>query len=77
METVTEKEETAEPVAGSALRAVVQEVRESREALGKVERDAVRAARRSGLSWEAIGAAFGVSRQAAHERFSSVDSDGE
>lgn len=36
-------------------------------------RDAVAAARRSGCSWEMIGAMLGTSRQAAQERFGKSD----
>jgi hypothetical protein len=36
---------------------------------------AVRAQRFLGESWRAIGEALGISRQAAHERFRSVDDD--
>ena len=34
---------------------------------------AVRAARRNGATWEAIGAILGITRQAAHSRFSGPD----
>lgn len=34
---------------------------------------AVRAARRNGATWEAIGAILGITRQAAHSRFSGPE----
>jgi len=39
-------------------------------ALGRELDDAVRFARKAGASWEAIGQAAGMSRQAAHSRWS-------
>jgi hypothetical protein len=52
----------------SAARWAAQEV----EAL---ERSLVRHARSQGSSWALIGYALGVSRQAAHERYSGPDLD--
>jgi hypothetical protein len=49
----------------TALRAAARLER----AASAVSLDAVRAARRGLVSWEAIGRALGVSRQTAHERF--------
>jgi DNA-directed RNA polymerase specialized sigma24 family protein len=40
--------------------------------LDRWQRKAVKAARKQGYSWEEIAAAFGVSRQAAWERFSKA-----
>lgn len=47
-------------------------IRELTERITEIERDRnalVRRARRSGYSWQAIAAALGVSRQAAHKRY--------
>jgi hypothetical protein len=49
-----------------------REIVAASEAVGAAEealRVAVDNARRSGLSWSTIGAALGISKQAAHERF--------
>jgi hypothetical protein len=48
---------------------LVRVAREISAAVDEVERDAVRAARSAGVSWEAIGGVLGVSRQAAHQRY--------
>ena len=45
---------------------------EARDAADKRLRDAVAAARAAGDSWTVIGAALGVSKQAAQERFGKV-----
>jgi hypothetical protein len=47
---------------------VLEAVREARDQLEALETDCVRAALARGASWAAIGAALGVSRQAAHRR---------
>jgi hypothetical protein len=44
-------------------------IREGSRSLERWQRKAVNAARKRGLSWDEIGAAYGVSRQAAWERF--------
>ena len=44
-------------------------IREGSRSLERWQRKAVKAARKRGLSWDEIGAAYGVSRQAAWERF--------
>ncbi len=54
-----------------ALSGVVSGIREGTREMDRWQRKAVKAARKQGLSWEQIGAACGVSRQAAWERFSS------
>jgi hypothetical protein len=41
--------------------------------IGALERGLVRQARAQGTSWEVIGGALGVSRQAAHERYAGPD----
>jgi hypothetical protein len=49
-----------------------REIVAANEAVGAAEgalRVAVDNARKSGLSWSTIGAALGISKQAAHERF--------
>ncbi len=46
-------------------------IREGSRSLDRWQRKAVKAARKRGLSWDEIGSALGVSRQAAWERFST------
>ena len=46
----------------------LREVRELRRTLDCVERELVAAARRNWSSWEEIGSALAISRQAAHAR---------
>lgn len=46
-------------------------IREGSRNLDRWQRKAVRAARKQGLSWDEIGGALGVSRQAAWERFAT------
>jgi len=46
-------------------------IREGNRSMDRWQRKAVKAARKQGRSWEDIGAACGVSRQAAWERFST------
>jgi hypothetical protein len=48
---------------------LVRVTREIADTVADVERDAVRAARSAGASWEAIGGVLGVSRQAAQQRY--------
>lgn len=52
---------------------VVAGVREGMSALDEWQRKAVAAARQQGCSWEEVGKACGVSRQAAWERFAAND----
>jgi hypothetical protein len=54
--------------ATAGIKAAVIAVRSAQDALD----DGVRAARSRGLSWAKIGAAAGVSAQAAHERWSKI-----
>ena len=46
-------------------------LREGSRNLDRWQRKAVKAARKQGMTWDEIGTACGVSRQAAWERFSS------
>lgn len=46
-------------------------LREGSRNLDRWQRKAVKAARKQGMTWDDIGTACGVSRQAAWERFSS------
>ena len=48
---------------------VIAGIQESHRTLEKWQRKAVRAAREQGATWDDIGTACGVSRQAAWERF--------
>lgn len=48
---------------------VIAGIQESHRTLEKWQRKAVRAARDEGATWDDIGTACGVSRQAAWERF--------
>ena len=50
---------------------VVAGIREGSRSLDKWQRKAVKAAREQGRTWDEIGTAAGVSRQAAWERFST------
>jgi hypothetical protein len=50
---------------------VMSGIREGSRSLDRWQRKAVKAARKQGRSWDDIGAACGVSRQAAWERFST------
>lgn len=51
----------------------LRELRETRLALAALERALVVTAREGGASWSDIGAALGVSGQAANRRFRSID----
>jgi hypothetical protein len=51
----------------------LRELRETRAALMAVERTLVVTAREGHATWHEIGAALGVSGQAAHRRFRSID----
>jgi hypothetical protein len=50
---------------------VIAGIREGGRSLDEWQRKAVAAAREQGRTWDEIGAACGVSRQAAWERFST------
>lgn len=50
---------------------VIAGIREGSRSLDEWQRKAVAAAREQGRTWDEIGAACGVSRQAAWERFST------
>jgi hypothetical protein len=50
---------------------------EGRRCLELWQRKAVAAARAQGLTWDAIGSACGISRQAAWERFSTGEERGD
>ena len=47
----------------------LEAVREAREALEQLEAETARRARDSGVTWSQIGALYGVSKQAAQQRF--------
>jgi hypothetical protein len=49
---------------------VISGIREGIRSFDGTLRDAVAVARKNGITWEQIGRAWGVSRQAAWERFS-------
>jgi hypothetical protein len=61
--------------ATDALRAIpdpvgrLDAIRGAREALEVLEADAVRDARHAGVTWKAIGALYGLSKQGAQQRF--------
>ena len=57
-----------EMVGGSDALTSLRAARDLKEAVGTYEIDLARAALASGETWESIGAALGVSRQAAWER---------
>lgn len=63
---------TVEPRDASRVRAIIAAV-EAETAAADALRKAVADARAAGDSWTVIGAALGTSRQAAHERYRSVD----
>lgn len=50
---------------------VIAGIREGARSLDKWQRKAVNIARRQGRTWEEIGKACGITRQAAWERFST------
>jgi len=50
---------------------LIRGIREGSRNLDRYLRKAVKAARKNGMSWDQIGEAYGVSRQAAWERFST------
>lgn len=62
---------------------ILNEIREAREKRQRLRADAdrvderitalVAAAREHGISWQKIGAVLGVSKQAAHEHYGSMD----
>lgn len=47
----------------------LRELQSQRAAIAREEEAAVRNARLSGSSWQAIASAMGISKQAAHKRF--------
>jgi hypothetical protein len=59
--------EVADPVARLA------EVRDAREALEALESRTVGEARAAGATWGAIGGLYGISKQAAQQRFGQTD----
>jgi hypothetical protein len=50
----------------------LSEIGELRAVVARLELDLVALARAQGFSWHEIGAALGVSRQAAHKRFAAA-----
>jgi hypothetical protein len=55
--------------AAETLRALLDELADTRVRLDRVEHLTVALLRATGASWEAIGEAIGISRQAARQRF--------
>lgn len=53
----------------AATAALLREVLEARRRLDRVEFYAVELARAAGATWEDVGELFGISRQAARQRF--------
>jgi hypothetical protein len=53
-----------------AWRQLLVEVAKAREDLASIEHETIRVVREAGATWEDIGEALGISRQAARERFS-------
>lgn len=49
--------------------ALLQEVAEARRRMDRIEYHAVELVRAAGATWEDIGETFGISRQAARQRF--------
>jgi hypothetical protein len=60
---------------GNAALRGLEGVRAQRAQLDRLELDAVRTARRSGVSWERVATALGVTRSAAHQRFATQVGD--
>jgi hypothetical protein len=52
-------------------------IRAAREQVEALEADAVRDARRSGVTWKTIGALYGLSKQGAQQRFRGAPPDRE
>lgn len=50
----------------------LRELGDLRAVVGRLELDLVALARSQGFTWKEIGAALGVSRQAAHKRFAGA-----
>lgn len=48
-------------------------IRRLAEAIGILEEQVIADAHHAGMSWTQIGQVYGVSRQAVHRRFASVD----
>jgi hypothetical protein len=55
----------------------VDAIRVARERVEALEADAVREARGAGVTWKAIGALYGLSKQGAQQRFRDVRRDDE
>lgn len=52
-----------------AWRRLLEELDELRERVARVEYEAIQVLRENGTTWEDIGEALGISRQAARSRF--------
>ena len=52
-----------------AWRMLLLELAKAREDMASIEFETIRVVRESGATWEDIGEALGISRQAARERF--------
>jgi flavin-binding protein dodecin len=66
---VTELASVADPVAR------LDAVRRAREALERLEVDTVAETRRAGITWSAIGALYGLTKQGAQQRFQTKRKD--
>ena len=54
---------------GPAWRRLLETVASARRELDRIEFEAVQTVREAGATWEDIGEALGISRQAARQRF--------
>lgn len=66
---MTTESDLATAAAGADPRTGLRAVRALRRLLEELERTQVRSARREGWSWQEIGEALEVSRQAVHKKY--------